>query len=76
MGMWGRWYSFEIYTIGNKSSNTIDCNKYCVGDSSIYLIYFYGPFCVTVVHVCMQADTVMKQYEQYMSLQHNFCRNQ
>jgi len=32
--------------------------------------------CVAVVHVCMPADTVMKQYEQYMSVQHNFCCSQ
>jgi len=37
MDLWGRWYSFEICTIGKTSSNIIDCNKICSGDSSIVL---------------------------------------
>jgi len=37
------------------------------------LIYLINAFmCVTVVKACIPADTVMKQYEQYMNLQHNF----
>jgi len=35
MGMWGRWCSFEICSIGKNRSNAIDCNQNCSGDSSI-----------------------------------------